>query len=103
MLVPKQRKLISGKARKSQVTGTMIVDRPVVSALVEKEKPMKFTVRAAVTIRRKKRQSIKEKMEAQLDAFGDRIGQSIVLELLGTEIDPSKTSSSPVPITSFPV
>nr|WEL36417.1 lipoxygenase [Cymbidium ensifolium] len=100
LLPQKQRKLVSGKTRRSQVTGTMIVDRPVTSALVEKEKPVKFKVRAAVTIRRKKKQSMKEKVEAQLDAFGDRIGQSIVLELIGTEIDPrtkrAKTSKEAI-------
>ncbi|XP_020577225.1 putative lipoxygenase 5 isoform X2 [Phalaenopsis equestris] len=87
-LVLRQRKPVSVRAWKSPVTGTMIVDRPVVSALVEKEKPVKLKVKASVTIRRNKKQSMKEKMEAQLDAFGDRMGQNIVLELIGTEIDP---------------
>ncbi|PKA47033.1 putative lipoxygenase 6 [Apostasia shenzhenica] len=70
------------------VAAAMIAERPVVSAPVEKEKPVKFKVRAAVTVRRKKKQSMKEKVEGQLDAFADMLGQSIMLELFGTEIDP---------------
>ncbi|KAG0450833.1 hypothetical protein HPP92_026728 [Vanilla planifolia] len=80
----------------------MIVERPAASPTtpVEKEKPAKFKVQVSVTVTRKKKQSMKEKVETQLDAFADRFGSNIALQLLGTEIDPStkraKTSKEAV-------
>ncbi|WOL20189.1 lipoxygenase 5 [Canna indica] len=52
------------------------------------EKPVRFKVRAAVTLRRKKTEKVQETIANQLDAFSDKIGRSVVLELVSTEIDP---------------
>ncbi|KAK8967429.1 putative lipoxygenase 5 [Platanthera guangdongensis] len=84
----KQRNTASSKAWRSHVTAAMIVERPAASTPVETEKPAKLKVRAAVTVRRKRKQSMREKIETQLDAFADRIGQNILFQLIGTEIDP---------------
>lgn len=54
------------------------------------EKPVKFKVRASVTVRRRMKEGLKETIGNQLDAFSDKIGRKIVLELVSTEIDPSK-------------
>lgn len=58
---------------------------------VHAEKPVQFKVRAVVTVRNKIKQDFKETMLKHLDAINDRIGtRNIVLELISTQIDPSK-------------
>nr|XP_010917138.1 putative lipoxygenase 5 [Elaeis guineensis] len=70
------------------------VRAPVAAAVTEKvvkvvaEKPVRFKVRAALTVRKKKEEDLKEKIASQLDAFSDKIGRNVVLELVSTEIDP---------------
>lgn len=60
-------------------------------AIVEMEKAVKFMARAVVTVRRKRREDLKETIANQIDAYSDKIiGRSVLLELIGTEIDPSK-------------
>jgi len=61
------------------------------SSSVPAEKPVKFKVRAVVTVRNKIKEDFKETFVKHLDAFTDRIGRNVVLELFSTEIDPSKT------------
>ncbi|XP_078165732.1 putative lipoxygenase 5 [Carex rostrata] len=58
-------------------------------AIVEVEKTVKFMARAVVTVRRKRREDLKETIANQIDAYSDKIiGRSVLLELIGTEIDP---------------
>lgn len=64
---------------------------PVFSAA---EKPVKFKVRAVVTVRNKIKEDFKEAFAKQLDALTDKIGRNVALELVSTEIDPSKQLSS---------
>ncbi|KAJ1407082.1 PLAT/LH2 domain [Sesbania bispinosa] len=52
------------------------------------EKPVKFKVRAVVTVRNKIKEDFKETIVKHIDAFTDRIGRNVVLELVSTEIDP---------------
>ncbi|KAK1302115.1 hypothetical protein QJS10_CPB12g01797 [Acorus calamus] len=52
------------------------------------EKPVKFTVRAALTVRKKSKEDIKETIANHLDALSDKIGRNVVLELISTHIDP---------------
>ncbi|KAK2990146.1 hypothetical protein RJ640_008410 [Escallonia rubra] len=52
------------------------------------EKPVKFKVRAVVTVRNKHKEDLKETFVKQLDAFTDKIGRNVVLELVSTEVDP---------------
>lgn len=58
---------------------------------VPAEKPVKFKVRAVVTVRNKIKEDFKETFVKHLDALTDRIGRNVVLELFSTEIDPSKS------------
>lgn len=57
---------------------------------VPAEKPVKFKVRAVVTVRNKNKEALKEQLVKHLDAFTDKIGRNVVLELVSSEIDPSK-------------
>ncbi|KAK7294458.1 hypothetical protein RJT34_17347 [Clitoria ternatea] len=52
------------------------------------EKPVKFKVRAVVTVRNKIKEDFKETIVKHIDAITDRIGRNVVLELVSTEIDP---------------
>lgn len=54
------------------------------------EKAVKFKVRAVVTVRNKKEEGLKETLIKRIDAFTDQLGRNVVLELISTEIDPSK-------------
>uniref|UniRef100_A0A5B6YZ35 Lipoxygenase n=1 Tax=Davidia involucrata TaxID=16924 RepID=A0A5B6YZ35_DAVIN len=49
---------------------------------------MKFKVRAVVIVRNKHKEDLKETIVKKLDAFTDKIGRNVVLELVSTEIDP---------------
>lgn len=51
---------------------------------------VEFNVRAVVTVRNKHKEDLKETIVKQLDAWTDKMGRNVVLELVSTEIDPSK-------------
>lgn len=53
------------------------------------DKAEKFKVRAVVTVRNKSKQDFKDSLVKRLDAFTDKIGRNVVLQLVSTEIDPS--------------
>ncbi|CAN6275812.1 unnamed protein product [Urochloa humidicola] len=46
--------------------------------------------RAVVTVRRRRKEDAKRRVAEQLDAYADRLGRSVLLELVSTEIDPRK-------------
>ncbi|CAN0877698.1 Lipoxygenase 3, chloroplastic [Linum grandiflorum] len=48
----------------------------------------KLTVRAVVTVKNKNKEDFKESLVKKLDAFTDKIGRNVVLELISTELDP---------------
>ncbi|KAL1551765.1 linoleate 13S-lipoxygenase [Salvia divinorum] len=52
------------------------------------EKAVKFKVRAVVTVRNKNKEDLKETLVKHLDAFTDKIGRNVVLELISTDFDP---------------
>lgn len=54
------------------------------------EKPVRFKVRAVVTVKNKNKEDLKETIVKQLDAFTDKIGRNVVLELVSSDTDPSK-------------
>nr|VDD58707.1 unnamed protein product [Brassica oleracea] len=54
----------------------------------EEKAAVKFKVRAVVTVRNKNKEDFKETLVKHLDAFGDKIGRNVVLELVSTELDP---------------
>lgn len=61
-----------------------------VPVAVPADKADKFKVRAVVTVRNKNKEDLKDKIVKHLDAITDKIGMNVVLQLVGTEIDPSK-------------
>lgn len=58
------------------------------------EKPVKFKVRAVVTVRNKNKEDLKDTLVKHLDAFTDKIGRNVVFELISTELDPSKSKTN---------
>lgn len=54
------------------------------------EKAVKFKVRAVVTVRNKNKEDLKETIAKHLDAFTDKFGRNVALELISTDIDPSE-------------
>ncbi|KAG6518053.1 putative lipoxygenase 5 [Zingiber officinale] len=75
-----------GGAVRPSVVATMVLRERTVSAEAE-EKPVRFKVRAAVTVRRKKKEDLKETVASQFDALLDKMGKNVVLELISTKID----------------
>jgi hypothetical protein len=55
--------------------------------------PGKVAVRAALTVRRKHKEDLKEAVAGNLDALWDMVGRGVVLELVSTKIHPSKQQS----------
>jgi lipoxygenase len=41
-------------------------------------------------VRRKRKEDAKGRVAEQLDAYADRVGRRVLLELISTETDPSK-------------
>lgn len=55
-----------------------------------KQRADKVAVRAALTVRRKQKEDLKEAVAGHLDALWDMVGRSVKLELISTKIHPSK-------------
>ncbi|CAL5016738.1 unnamed protein product [Urochloa decumbens] len=55
-----------------------------------RQHPRSFPARAVVTVRRRRKEDAKRRVAEQLDAYADRLGRSVLLELVSTEIDPRK-------------
>lgn len=54
------------------------------------ERPEKVLMRAALTVRRKQKEDLKEALAGHLDALWDMVGQNVALELISTKIHPGK-------------
>lgn len=52
--------------------------------------PQSVAARAVVTVRRRRKEDAKRRVAEQLDAYADRVGRSVLLELISTETDPRK-------------
>src|SRR5690348_14566708 len=52
--------------------------------------PEPLATRAVVTVRRRRKEDAKRRFAEQLDAYADRVGRNVLLELVSTETDPSK-------------
>ncbi|KAG9146814.1 hypothetical protein Leryth_005133 [Lithospermum erythrorhizon] len=72
-----------------------IKNSPVLAAISENltikvvpEKAVKFKVRAIVTVKNKNKEDMKETILKQLDAFTDKMGRNVVLQLVSSDIDP---------------
>ncbi|XP_014516440.1 linoleate 13S-lipoxygenase 3-1, chloroplastic [Vigna radiata var. radiata] len=73
--------LIKGSSSSSSLSSSS-------TSLVSTEKPVKFKVRAVITVRNKIKEDLKETIVKHIDALADKIGRNVVLELVSTEIDP---------------
>ena len=58
--------------------------------LLDSTDSAKVKVRAVVTVRNKIKEDLKEAIIKQLDNLTDMIGRNVVLQIVSTEIDPSK-------------
>ncbi|XP_061342874.1 linoleate 13S-lipoxygenase 3-1, chloroplastic-like [Gastrolobium bilobum] len=70
------------------ISEDLMKDSSSSSSSVPAEKPVKFKVRAVVTVRNKIKEDFKETIFKHLDALTEMIGRNVVLELVSTEIDP---------------
>ena len=93
VLVPlEQRRVHLRKVFKSSVVAAISED--LIKAVPDqKEKAVKFKVRAVVTVRNKNKEDFKETLVKHLDAFTEMIGRNVVLQLISTEENPSKCFS----------
>ncbi|KAH7656181.1 Lipoxygenase plant protein [Dioscorea alata] len=66
----------------------VISEKMVVSPVAAVEPPVKFKVRASVTVKRKMKKDLKESIFNHFDAFTDKIGRNIALELVSNELEP---------------
>jgi len=64
-------------------------------AAAEGRRPEKVLVRAALTVRRKHKEDLKEALAGHLDALWDMVGRSVALELISTKIHASKQLTPP--------
>jgi lipoxygenase len=64
--------------------------------------PQSVAARAVVTVRRRRKEDAKRRVAEQLDAYADRVGRSVLLELISTETDPSKKQfrDSTIPVAA---
>lgn len=56
------------------------------------DKPVQFDVKAIVTVRRKRKEALRETFEKHLDSLFDAVGYNIVLQLVSEKIDPNTKS-----------
>jgi hypothetical protein len=59
--------------------------------------PQSVAARAVVTVRRKRKDDAKGRVAEQMDAYADKLGRSVLLELVSTETDPSKQPTNRPP------
>ncbi|KAE8657503.1 Lipoxygenase 4 [Hibiscus syriacus] len=87
LLPSKQRSLYLRRAATVPVVAA-VSDNLIKAAPDQNDKGVQFKVRAAVTVRNKNKEDLKETLMKHLDAFTDKIGRNVVLELISTEEDP---------------
>lgn len=90
-VVPVAKRQVVAQLRKAVNSPVAAISEDLVKVVPLDEKPVKYKVRAVVTIRNKNKEDIKETIVKHLDALTDRIGQNVVLQLISTEIDPSES------------
>lgn len=57
---------------------------------VAPEKPVRFKVRAVITVRNKIKEDFKDSLVRHMDSFADKFGKNVVLQLVSTQVDLSK-------------
>lgn len=98
---PQQQRQRQRRGRGLKVVAAISEDLPRLAApgtgtgnkgAAEGRRPEKVLVRAALTVRRKHKEDLKEAMAGHLDALWDMVGRSVALELISTKIHASKQS-----------
>lgn len=92
-LVPSQRRREHLRKANRGTVAAISEDLVKIVPVFSAEKPVKFKVRAVVTVRNKIKEDLKETISKHVDALTDKIGRNVALELISTEIDPSKQLS----------
>ncbi|CAL8131107.1 unnamed protein product [Prunus armeniaca] len=87
-LVPSQRRREHLRKANRGIVAAISEDLVKIVPVFSAEKPVKFKVRAVVTVRNKIKEDFKETISKHVDALTDKIGRNIALELISTEIDP---------------
>ncbi|CAL9179629.1 unnamed protein product [Musa hybrid cultivar] len=87
-LLEQRRKGRLPSMKKAAATPVVATISEEVVKLVAGKQQQKLKVRAALTVRRKLKEDLKEVIVNQLDALSDKIGRNVVLELISTEINP---------------
>ncbi|PQP92108.1 linoleate 13S-lipoxygenase 3-1 chloroplastic [Prunus yedoensis var. nudiflora] len=87
-LVPSQRRREHLRKANRGAVAAISEDLVKIVPVFSAEKPVKFKVRAVVTVRNKIKEDLKETFSKHLDALTEKIGRNVALELISTEIDP---------------
>ncbi|CAL2244972.1 unnamed protein product [Prunus armeniaca] len=87
-LVPSQRRREHLRKANRGIVAAISEDLVKIVPVFSAEKPVKFKVRAVVTVRNKIKEDFKETISKHVDALTDKIGRNVALELISTEIDP---------------
>lgn len=96
--LPFQGRKLQPKGLKNTLTIVAAISEDLELVKVVPDKAVKFKVGAVVTVRNKHKEDFKETFVKHLDAFTDKIGRNVVLELISNDIDPSKFL---LPFSSF--
>ncbi|PQM42076.1 linoleate 13S-lipoxygenase 3-1 chloroplastic [Prunus yedoensis var. nudiflora] len=86
-LVPSQRRREHLRKANRGAVAAISEDLVKIVPVFSAEKPVKFKVRAVVTVRNKIKEDLKETISKHLDALTEKIGRNVALELISTEID----------------
>ncbi|KAK8514216.1 hypothetical protein V6N13_063119 [Hibiscus sabdariffa] len=87
VLLPSKQKRVHMR-RVAKVPVVAAVSENLIKAVPDQtDESAKFKVRAVVTVRNKNKEDFKETLMKHLDAFTDKIGRNVVLELISTEED----------------
>jgi lipoxygenase len=88
-----------GRSRGRSLRSTALAERVVLtpapterssSTPPEPGHPQSVAARAVVTVRRRRKEDAKQRVVEQLDAYADRLGRSVLLELVSVDTDSSK-------------
>ncbi|XP_022842625.1 linoleate 13S-lipoxygenase 3-1, chloroplastic-like [Olea europaea var. sylvestris] len=88
VLVPAKRKRFQEKRASKVPTLVAAISDKLDLVKVVPDKAVKFKVRSVVTVKNKHKEDFKETIAKRWDAFTDKIGRNVVLELISADIDP---------------
>lgn len=90
--------MISGGDNKTSAADVVVVEKPEEDngSLASSSKSGSINVKAVITIRKKMKERLTEKIEDQWESFINGIGKGILIRLISEEIDPGQFSISSV-------